>query len=100
MESNRLGPVGHSLYPGKPYGKSMFFLLSGNDSAGVAKIIPFAVEFLPLYLKFKVSDKTNNDSMEYIRMEAFNSMATAEGSVFTDKSVEFRRHPCANAYCP
>ena len=100
VESNRLAPVGRSLYPGKPYGKSMFFLLSGNGSAGVAKINSFAEDFPHLYLKFKVSDKTDSDPMEYLRLEAFDTKASAEGSAFTDKSVEFRRHPCRNAHCP
>ena len=100
VESNRLGPVGTSLYPGKPYGRSMFFLLSGNENVGVAKIIPFGAELPHLYFKFKVFYKPGSDHMEYLLLEAFDSKASAEISVFTDKSVEFRRHPCANAYCP
>ena len=96
VEQARKEAVGQSLYEGGPIGENRFFILSGNDSSGIARIEDHRVSEKPrtVYLKYEIIANTESNSDDILRMESFSSQDVAEMSDFSDGAVRFRRPPC------
>ena len=102
IEANRLEPVGKRLYAGQPYGKSGYYLLSGDQSSGLAKMEPyFTYEegFQTQYVRFHVAGNTESTFDDILTLEVFKSYELAKSSAFSDKAVRFRRGPCKTSKC-
>ena len=92
--------VGKPLYEGQPIGVSRFYILSGNDAAGVARIEEDWGSNPPsVYLKYQVQPNTNSEFDDKLIMESFPTQEVAEVSSFSDNAVAFRREPCKNSDC-
>ena len=92
--------VGKPLYEGQPIGVSRFYILSGNDAAGVARIEEDWGSDPPLvYFKYEVQSYTGSEFDDKLIMESFPTQKVAEVSSFSDKAVAFRREPCKNPDC-
>ncbi len=95
--------VGKPLYEGQPNGRSKFFILSGSDTAGVARIEEgLGIRSTPttVYLKYQVQPNTDSRFDEELIMESFPTFEAAESSNFSGKAVAFRREPCKDPACP
>lgn len=100
VEDTKEKLVGKALYEGQPIGVNRFYILSGNDAAGVARIEEDWGNNPPLvYLKYEVETKTDSPFDDKLIMESFETFEMAEASSFTDKAVAFRREPCKNPEC-
>ena len=92
--------VGEPLYEGQPIGASRFFILSGNDVAGVALIEEdWGDSPRTVYFKYEVLPNTASEFDDELIMESFSTLEEAETSDFSDKAVAFRTEPCDNAVC-
>ena len=96
VEANRKQVVGQALYEGGPIGENRFFILSGNNSSGVARIEDHRTTNNPraVYLKYAVTPNSNNELEDTLLIEGFISQNVAEISEFSSKAVRFRRPPC------
>lgn len=106
VEANRLEVVGKHLYSGRPYGKSGYYLLSGNESSGLAKIESYFFQYhegwediQTRYLKFLVTGNTESTFDDILTLEAFDDYELAKSSDFSDKAIKFRRTPCKTTEC-
>ena len=102
IEANRLEAVGQRLYAGQPYGKSGYYLLSGDESSGLAKMERYFSHgegFQTQYVRFHVTGNTKSTFDNILTLEVFNSYQLAESSAFSDKAVKFRRGPCKTQKC-
>ena len=102
IEANRLEAVGQRLYAGQPYGKSGYYLLSGDESSGLAKMeryFSLGEGFQTQYVRFHVTGNTKSTFDDILTLEVFNSYELAESSAFSDKAVKFRRGPCKTQKC-
>ncbi|MDP7628818.1 MAG: hypothetical protein QF530_13060 [SAR202 cluster bacterium] len=102
VEANRLDAVGKRLYNGRPNGKSGYYLLSGSDSSGLAKIESYFSQREGLqtrYLRFLVTGNTESTLDDILTLEAFDSHELAKSSDFSDEAVRFRRTPCKTKAC-
>ena len=102
IEANRLEAVGQRLYAGQPYGKSGYYLLSGDESSGLAKMERYFSHgegFQAQYVRFHVTGNTKSTFDDILTLEVFNSYELAESSAFSDKAVKFRRGPCKTQKC-
>jgi len=102
VEANRLETLGQRLYVGQPYGKSGYYILSGDESSGLAKMEHYFSEGEGLqsqYIRFQVVGKSESTSGDVLTLEVFNSYELAKSSDFSDKAVRFRRDPCKTKEC-
>ncbi len=91
---------GKALYEGQPWQWSKFYILSGNDRAGVARIEPdWEGDPRTVYLKYEVVLNTDSKFDDKLNIESFQTVEAAEAGDFTDKAVAFRREPCKNLEC-
>ena len=97
IEANRLEPVGQPLYEDKPYGRSGYYLLSGDESSGIAKMEYYFSRgdgSQTQYVRFHVTYKSQNIFDDILTLEVFDSYETAKSNEFSDKAIRFRRSPC------
>ena len=96
VEANRKQVVGQGLYEGMPIGENRFFILSGNNLSGIARIEDRRASDNPraVYLKYEVTANTESKMDDILVMEGFVSQNAAEMSEFSNKAVRFRRLPC------
>jgi len=86
--------VGRQLYPGHPLGRSRFYILSGDERRGTAKIVQRQDGNRVVFLKFElISSDPENVHREHLVMEGFPTAEEAANSTFSAKAVEFRRNP-------
>ncbi len=82
------------LYDQQPLGTTKFYIVSGDNREGVAKIVGYySNDQRVFYLKFKLVENTSSVFDDKLVMEGFSSQAEAEQSEFSDKAVTFRRTP-------
>jgi len=87
--------VGKALYEGRPIGVNKFYMLSGNDVAGVARIEKVSGRNpRTVYLKYEVQPNTDSKFDDKLTMESFPTLEDAMASQFSIKAVLFRRDPC------
>ena len=93
--------VGNPLYEGQPIGDSRFYILAGNNVAGVALIEEdWGSNPRAVYLKYEVKENTDSKYDDKLIMESFPTFEAAESSNFSGKAVAFRREPCQDPACP
>jgi hypothetical protein len=83
---------GTYLYEGEPNGKNRFFILSGDEKAGIARIDKEWAN-AKIFLKYEVSLNTESKFDDKLVIESFSSQAEAENKDFSAKAVTFRRVP-------
>jgi hypothetical protein len=83
---------GTYLYEGEPNGKNRFFILSGDEKAGIARIDNEWAN-AKIFLKYEVSLNTESKFDDKLVIESFSSQAEAENKDFSAKAVTFRRVP-------
>ena len=83
---------GTYLYEGEPMGKNRFFILSGDEEAGIARIDNEWSD-ATTFLKYKVSLNTESKFDDKLAVENFSSQAEAENKDFSARAVTFRRVP-------
>ena len=83
---------GTYLYNGEPMGKNRFFMLSGDEKAGIARINKEWSDAMT-FLKYKVSLNTESKFDDKLVVESFSSQVEAENKDFSAKAVTFRRVP-------
>lgn len=82
------------LFEGKPPWIANFYIISGNNKEGVAKIKDYYDEKSPfIYLKFKLIENGPSIFDDKLVMEGFSSLLKAKKSKFSKKAVIFRRTP-------
>jgi len=96
VEADRKQVVGQFLYEGGPIGENRFFILSGNNLSGVARIEDRRTTENPraVYLKYEVTANSESKMDDTLLIEGFVSQNAAEMSAFSSKAVHFRRPPC------
>lgn len=93
-ENGRGQRVGRPLYPGDPLGRSRFYLLSGDDHGGAAKIVHRYDRTRVVFLKFRVSaHDPRQPHDDELLMESHPTAESAESTPFSEKAVRFRRNP-------
>jgi hypothetical protein len=83
---------GTYLYEGEPMGKNRFFILSGDEEAGIARIDNEWSD-ATTFLKYKVSLNTESKFDDKLTIENFSSQVEAENNEFSAKAVTYRRVP-------
>ena len=96
VEQARKEAIGQSLYEGGPIGENRFFILSGDETSGIARIDNRRdwEGARTMYLKYEIIRHSESKIDDMLRMEAFITQDEAEMNDFSDKSVRFRRTPC------
>ncbi len=88
--------LGQSLYEGGPIGENRFFILSGDDTFGIARIVNRRdwEGSRTMYLKYEIIRHSESKVDDMLRIEAFITQDEAEMNGFSEKAVRFRRTPC------
>ncbi len=95
-ESTMGNIIGKTLYDGDPLGRSKFFILSGNEKEGVARINEGDTGWSDprtVYLKYRFEENIESKFVDKLVLESFPTQEEAEASDFSDKAVIFRRTP-------
>jgi len=95
VEESRGEVVGKALYEGQPMGVNKFYILSGNDEAGVARIEEdWGSNPRTVYLRYQVQPNTDSKFDDKLIMESYSTLEAAMASQFSSDAVLFRRGPC------
>jgi len=86
--------LGRPLYAGDPLGRNRFYLLSGDDHGGTAKIIHRYDRSRVVFLKFRVwTHNLQPPHGDELLMESHPTAESAESTPFSEEAVRFRRNP-------
>ena len=100
VEEARGEAVGQPLYEGQPIRLSKFYIISGNDMAGVARIEEdWGDSPRTVYLKYEALPNTASKFDDKLIMESFQTFEATEAGDFSDNAVTFRREPCKDPAC-
>ena len=100
VEEARGEAVGQRLYEGQPIRLSKFYIISGNEMVGVARIEEdWGDSPRTVYLKYEALPNTASKFDDTLIMESFQTFEAAEAGDFSDNAVTFRREPCKNSAC-
>ena len=96
VEQARKDALGQSLYKGGPIGENRFFILSGDETSGIARIDNRRdwEGARTMYLKYEIIRYSESKVDDMLRIEASITQDEAEMNDFSDKAVRFRRTPC------
>ena len=98
VEQSRAEVIRQPLYEGQPIVRSKFYILSGDDRAGVGRIgEERGNDPRIIYLKYELQPNTADELDAMLMMESFQSLEAAEAREFSDRAVVFRRKPCRDS---